>query len=128
MLVFRIVGAAVTAAVLAIVLRQRKPELAFLLSFTAGIIIFLLILEQIGTIIEVVRDLARQADLDIMYFDTVLKIIGIAYIGQFGAEITRDSGESALAAKIELAVKVIILFLAVPVMLSLMEIIIGIIP
>ncbi|MFW5999585.1 MAG: stage III sporulation protein AD [Halanaerobiaceae bacterium] len=128
MLVFRIVGAAVTTAVLAIVLRERKPELAFLLSFAAGIIIFLLILEQIGAVIEVVQDLAHEADLDIMYFDTVLKIIGIAYIGQFGAEITRDSGESALAAKIELAVKVIILFLAVPVMLSLIEIIIEIIP
>jgi len=128
MLVFRIVGAAVIVSVLTIILRENRPEIAFLLSFTAGIIIFLLIVEQLAIIIDMLYSLARESGLDIMYFNTVVKIIGIAYIGQFGAEITRDAGETALAAKIELAVKVIILFLALPVMMSLIEIIISILP
>jgi len=50
-------------------------------------------------------------------------VMGVAYLAGFGAQICRDAGESSLGIKLELAGKIIILFLAVPIMVAIMEMI-----
>jgi len=128
MIIIQIVGLALLSAILIIVIKQVKPELAFLLSIAAGLVILILIMRQVEAVIELINQLARQARIDMIYFNTIIKIIGIAYIGEFGAELTRDSGEGALASKIELATKIIIMVIAIPIMLSLIETILRLIP
>jgi stage III sporulation protein AD len=128
MVIFKVVGMAIITAILVIVIRQEKPELAYLLSLFSGISIFLLLMGEIKTIVRLIEDLAYKAQIDIIYFNTILRIMGIAYIGEFGAQITKDAGESALAGKIELATKIIIMFMALPVMITLIETIIELIP
>ncbi len=128
MIVFRIVGIAILSSIFILVIKQEKPEIAFLLSLVTGLIILILILGQVGEIINLLRDLAVEADIEGIYFNTILRIIGLAYIGEFGAQITRDAGEQALASKIELAVKVIIMYMAIPLMISLIETIINFLP
>jgi len=128
MIIIQIVGLALLSAILIIVIKQVKPELAFLLSIVSGLVILILIIKQVEAVIELLNQLARQARVDMIYFNTIIKIIGIAYIGEFGAEITRDSGENALASKIELAAKIIIMVIAIPIMLSLIETILRLIP
>lgn len=128
MLILQIVGIAVVAAIFIIFIRQEKPELAFLLSLITGIAILILVLDQISVVINLLQQLAEKAEIDLIYFNTIIKIIGIAYIGEFGAEITRDSGETALASKIEMAAKILIMVLAIPIMISLIETVIRLIP
>ncbi|NLJ83402.1 MAG: stage III sporulation protein AD [Halanaerobiaceae bacterium] len=128
MIIIQIVGLALLSAILILVIKQVKPELAFLLSIVSGLVILILIIKQVEAVIELLIQLARQARVDMIYFNTIIKIIGIAYIGEFGAEITRDSGENALASKIELAAKIIIMVIAIPIMLSLIETILRLIP
>ena len=53
----------------------------------------------------------------------VLRVIGIAYVAQFGAELCRDAGESAVASKIEFAGKIIIMTLSMPIMYKLLEVV-----
>lgn len=72
--------------------------------------------------------LATNANLNMVYVETILKIIGIAYIAEFGAQITRDAGQGAIAAKIELAGKVLILVMAIPILTVLIETIISLLP
>ncbi len=72
--------------------------------------------------------LATNANLNMVYVETILKIIGIAYIAEFGAQITRDAGQGAMAAKIELAGKVLILVMAIPILTVLIETIIDFLP
>ncbi|MFW6035251.1 MAG: stage III sporulation protein AD [Halothermotrichaceae bacterium] len=128
MIILKIVGITVISAVLIIVIKQEKPELAFLLSLITGIVVLIMVINQVGVVIDLLNQLARKADIDLMYFNTIIKIIGIAYIGQFGAEITRDIGESALASKIEMTAKILIMVVAVPIMLSLIDTILQLIP
>ncbi len=128
MIILQVVGIAFISTILIIVIRQQKPELAFLLSIITGVIILMLIIDQVALVIELLNQLARKAQIDMLYFNTIIKIIGIAYIGEFGAEITRDSGETALASKIELAAKILIMIISIPIMLSLIETIISLIP
>ena len=78
--------------------------------------------------VDFLEEYAARADIRPMYFTAVLKITGIAYITEFGAEICRDAGEGAIAAKVEMAGKVIIVALAIPVISSLIDLVLRIMP
>ncbi|HEY8552693.1 MAG TPA: stage III sporulation protein AD, partial [Thermaerobacter sp.] len=84
--------------------------------------------DDIAAIIRVLQEVADRADLDARYTATLLKIVGVAYLAEFGAQLCRDAGESALAAKVELAGKVVILLLAVPILMAVLELLIGLLP
>lgn len=91
--VLQIVAIGLIATVLIVVVRSQRPELAVLLSVAAGVIIFLLVLGKISSIMDVIKELASSAGINMVYMGTILKIIGIAYIAEFGAQICRDAGE-----------------------------------
>jgi stage III sporulation protein AD len=124
----QIVGLGIVAAVLAVTIRHNKPEMAMLLSMATGIILFMLVLGKIGSVIDVFRDLASRANLNMVYLGTILKIVAIAYIADFGAQICRDAGEGAVASKIEFAAKVLILVLAVPIMIAVLQSLLKLVP
>lgn len=126
--ILQVVGLGFIAVVLLTVLKQQRPEIAILLSIAAGVVIFLMMLGKISSIISVLEELARSADVNSFYMTTILKIIGIAYIGDFGAQICRDAGEGAIASKVEFAAKVLVLIIALPVAVGLLETIIGLLP
>lgn len=72
--------------------------------------------------------LAKQANVNMVYLETILKIIGIAYIAEFASQITKDAGQGSLSSKIELAGKIIILAMAIPILTVMIETILNLIP
>jgi stage III sporulation protein AD len=126
--IFRIVGLGMVAAVLAILLKQHKPELSLYISIAAGVLILLMIAGRLTAIVTVLDNMARRAELDQMHLSVVLKAIGIAYITEFGAQVCKDAGEGSIASKIELGGKVIILSLTLPILVGLVEVILQILP
>ena len=75
-----------------------------------------------------IEKMAVNAKVNLVYVETILKIIGIAYIAEFAAQITKDAGQGALASKIELGGKVLILAMAIPILTVMIETIIQLIP
>jgi stage III sporulation protein AD len=75
-----------------------------------------------------IERIAINANVNIVYVETILKIIGIAYIAEFAAQITKDAGQGAIASKIELAGKILILTMAIPILTVMIETIIKLIP
>lgn len=128
MQIIQIVGIGLVATVLIIILRRQKPEIAVQVSIVTGIVIFMLLASKLSAVIDLLEDYADKAQLRPIYFTTVLKITGIAYIAEFGAEICKDAGEGSIASKIELAGKVIIVVLAAPIITSLLDLIIEVMP
>ncbi len=126
--VLQIVGLGIIVAVFAVMLRQSRPEMALFLGLCFGIVVFLLVLGKMGAVLSVFRDLARRSSVDEVYLVTLLKIIGIAYITEFGAQICRDAGEGAVANKIELAGKILIIVLALPIFVAILEIVLRLLP
>lgn len=126
--ILQIVGLGLVVCILAIILRQQKPPMATLLTMTAGIIIFFIMMPQITGVFGVLRDLAGQANVSMIYMGTILKIVGIAYIADFGSQICRDAGENALASKIEFAAKIIVLVMAVPIIVAVLQSLIKLVP
>jgi stage III sporulation protein AD len=126
--IVQIVGLALVAAVLVVVLRPLRPELALLLSVAAGVVLFLLVVDKVAAVVGVMRELAGRAGVNALYLGLILKIVGIAYIAEFGAQVCRDAGEGALAAKVELAGKVLVLVLAVPVLVAVLDTLLALLP
>ena len=129
MTIISIVGIGIISTILAVLLRQsQKPELALLISLAAGIAIFSMILDKLKYVVEVLNSLITKANIEPAYFSVIIKIIGIAYIAEFGAQISRDAGEETIASKIELGAKVVMMVLALPILLALMDLITKILP
>jgi stage III sporulation protein AD len=99
-----------------------------LLSLLVGIFIFIFLLDKIGLVIGLLEKLSVQAGVELIFLQTILKIIGIAYIAEFGAQIAKDSGEGSIASKIELAGKVLILVLALPIVQRVIEVVLKLLP
>jgi stage III sporulation protein AD len=74
------------------------------------------------------RKMAVTAHLNGAYVATVLKIIGIAYIAEFSIQIAKDAGQNALAGKIELAGKILILVMAIPILTAIIETVVNMMP
>lgn len=128
MSIMQVVAMAVVATILVLVIRQEKPELAFQISMVAGLIIFVLVAWKVVEILNVLERLAIRADLNMVFLGTLLRIIGIAYIAEFGTQVCKDAGEGALATKVELAGKVMILILAVPIITTILDTVSRLLP
>ncbi|MBM7840309.1 stage III sporulation protein AD [Alkalihalobacillus xiaoxiensis] len=99
-----------------------------MLTMFVGAFIFLFLIDEIAQMIALISELAENANIHIVYLQTILKIIGIAYIAEFGAQIAKDAGQGAIASKIELAGKIFILVLAIPIIKAVIEMIIALLP
>lgn len=124
----QIVGIGIIASVLIIVIKEQKPMFAFLLASFTGLFLLLFVLGKIEAIITVIEDLANRSGIPSIYLKTILKIIGIAYIAELGAQIVRDAGQEGIASKIEFAGKVFILVMAIPIISVIVETILGLLP
>jgi len=126
--IIQIVGLGLSAVILLVVLRGQSPQIAFLLSLLVGVFIFIFLLDRITLVIAMLEKLSVQAGVEMIFLQTILKIIGIAYIAEFAAQIAKDSGEGAIASKIELAGKILILVLALPIVQRVVETVINLLP
>ncbi len=121
--IFKLVGIGLAATALAVFVKGWKPEISIGISLAAASVIFIMALPYLKVITDMIKDLSGQLGVESRYITLILKITGIAYIAQFGAELCRDAGESSTASKIEFAGKVIIMALSMPVIYKLLEIV-----
>jgi stage III sporulation protein AD len=126
--ILQIVGIGVTAAILIVILKTQKPEIGIQASVIAGIAIFLIVAGKLASVINLLSSYTKRINIDTVYMTTLMKVIGIAYITEFGAEVCKDAGETAIASKIELAGKVVLIVIAAPIITSLLDLIIKIMP
>ncbi len=126
--IFKVIGIALVAAAVAVVLRSQKPEISMQIAILAGTIIFILMMTKLSAVIELIGTFAQKAGVEAGFLGTIIKITGIAYITEFASGICRDSGESALASKVEFAGKIVIVTLAVPIFGALLTLLMKIMP
>ena len=114
-------GAGVVASVLVLLLRQYRPELSLLLSLAAAALVFLLVLNELRPLITSVKEIAAKTAYSGELSSTLLRCLGIGCITEFGADLCRDAGQSAVAFQVEFAGKVLTVAAAFPLFLSVLE-------
>ncbi|MDR1687702.1 MAG: stage III sporulation protein AD [Clostridiales bacterium] len=121
--IVQIAAVGIIAAILSLAVKKHAPEISLVISIAAGLLIFMMILPRLSAVIEVIREIGEAAGANGEYVSVIVKIIGISYIAEFASQICADSGENAIASKIEAAGKVFILIIAAPILLSLLNMI-----
>ena len=109
-----IAGTALIAAILAVTLKRYHQEYAVIISIIAGVIILVEILLNLSPAIKEITTLLSGVGLSEKYGIILFKSLGVCFLAQFAADSCRDAGENALASKVELAGKISILVLSLP--------------
>lgn len=126
--IIKVIGIGLIALVIAIILKQYRPEYVIYISIIAGILILFLTLEKFSGIINLLKSISDKTYINKQFLEILLKITGIAIITEFAVSICSDAGEKAIASKIEIGSKVIIVTMSIPIISSLLEVIIEILP
>lgn len=126
MFLLKVIGIAFVAVVGHNVLKYSKQEFASFVLIGAGCIILILLSEKISEAITAFQGIAQKANLDSSVFAMILKIIGIGYITEYSVSLCEDSGCSSIGKKIELAGKITIFLMAIPIITGIIELLGGI--
>lgn len=108
------------AVFLAMTLKNIQSEYAMIIGIAACMILFGLSLTKLEVIMESIENLRQYVTINSMYIGIVLKVVGIAYISEFSANLCKDAGYSGIASQIEMFGKLSILVMSMPVLTTLL--------
>ena len=126
--IIKIIGIGLIALVIVVILKQYRLEYTIYVSIIAGVLILFLAMEKLSGIINLLQSISDKTYINKQFLGILLKITGIAIITEFAVSICTDAGEKAIASKIEIGSKVIIIAMSIPIISSLLELIIEILP
>ena len=126
--VIKIIAIGLIALILIILLKQYKPEFALYISLLTGVLILILVMDKLTGIIQLIQSISNKANINNQFITILIKITGIAFLTEFSVSICKDSGETAIANKIDIGGKVLIISMSIPIIASLLETIIKILP
>lgn len=123
--VIKIAVLGIAGLVLCLMVKEMRPEYAAYISLATGLCILLLATGKLQYLMEMIQKLERYIPIDNTYLHTLLKMIGITYVGQFSAGLCKDAGYSSIAGQIEIFSKLSILAISMPILMALMDTIQG---
>ncbi|MBR1969703.1 MAG: stage III sporulation protein AD [Clostridia bacterium] len=113
--IISICALAVCISVLILSVRQIKPDMAHVLSIASAILLFLAVIPYINEAISQIKEFSHINIGSAKYLEPIIKITGIAYITNISSQLCADAGETALASRVEMAGKVAICMLTIPI-------------
>jgi stage III sporulation protein AD len=119
--IIKIVAFAFMSLFIVMIFQNRRNDLAVYISIAVGILIFLFMITKITSILQFIQELSAKANIDFIYLTTVFKILGIAYLASFCSEICKDAGQGSIGTKVEFAGKILILALAIPILMAVLQ-------
>ena len=126
--IIKITGVGIISLVIIIILKQYRPEFTIYISLFAGVIILSLIVGKLTGIIDILKTLSEKASINKDFLVVLLKITGIAILTEYIVSVCKDAGESAIASKVDLGGKVVIMSLSIPIISGLLDTIVKILP
>lgn len=126
--IFRIAAIGICGVLISAIVKGYKPEFATYVVIATVLIIFGIVIYKLTYVFEYLGEIYNQISYGKNFFPIIIKVLAVAYIADFTAQICRDSGETAIAGKVELAGKVMIFYLALPVLMAVMDLINKMLP
>lgn len=112
--IITIIGIGIVGMVLAVLLKQYKPEYAIGVGLAVGVTVFLVVLVQSLPIFEQIRELFSNINMEFEYTGILFKSLGICFVTQLASDACVDAGQTAIASKIEIAGRVAVLLVSLP--------------
>lgn len=125
--IYSLVGFATIIAVLSISLKKYSPEYSMLMIIMTGIFLIFNILQMISPILSEIKKLSKNFGTFQDHIFILLKVLAISFLTQFSSDTCIDAGQTSLASKIELAGKVLILSVSLPLLTEVINIIVSLV-
>ena len=126
--IIKIIGIGLISLIIIIILKQYRPEFTIYISIVAGILILSLTIGRISGIIDILKNLSSKTTINNEFLVLLIKITGIAILTEYTVSICKDSGQTAIANKVDFGGKIIIISMSIPIISSLLETIIKVLP
>lgn len=126
--ILRLCAIGIATALLSVFLKQQKSALALLVSLAGGCLLLFYTVPYFRDLFALAGEFAGKTGLDSAYIGALLRVIGVTFLTEAAAALCRDAGETAIAASLETAGKLIILGLSTPIITSLFETVISVLP
>lgn len=121
--IFTVAAVGLIGTFFAVFMRKMGDEYRVCVSIFCVCALLIAIFPYFSELWAQILSFSKLSGTDIENFTFLLKAVGIGYISQFSSDICADAGENAIASKIELAGRICILAMTVPVVGSLVEMI-----
>ena len=126
--IIKIIGVAFIAVIIIVILKQYRPEFAIYASIIAGVLILTLASGALSGIIDMINSISSKTNINSEFLVILIKITGIAILTEFAVSICKDSGESAIASKVDIGGKIIIISMSIPIINALIDTVVKILP
>lgn len=117
----RLILIAVIGSVTAILMRTVRQEYAVLIGIATAVLLLLGTLLRLTGIAETLHRICAEYRIAPAMIGSILKILGIAYLTEFGVNVSKDAGQQAIAGGISIGGRVLILSCALPAVVTMLE-------
>lgn len=124
--ILKIVAIALTGVILAGIVKSVKKEFTVYIVLATIAVIFVFTIEKLATVFEFLKEIYSQITYGKTFFPILIKVLAVSYLTDFTAQLCKDAGEGAIATKLELAGKIVIFYLSIPILVSILDLINGI--
>lgn len=121
--ILQIAGIAVSGVVVVSLIRNFKPEMAIYVVLATVIIIFIFALDQLTAVFQFLKTVYSEMTYGKEFFPILIKVLIVAYLADFTAQLCSDAGEASIGNKVELAGKVIIFYISLPILVSILQLV-----
>ena len=124
----QLIGVCIVSTSVCLVIKKERPEIAMFIGILTGALILFSVVSKLNFILESIQDLSKKANIPTIYITLIIKLIGIAYLMEFAIRLCNDCGETNISSKLEFGGKIMVMTMSFPILLSIMEMILDIIP
>lgn len=121
--ILKIVALALTGVILAALMKSINKDISIYIILATVIILFISIISRLSEIFLFLQGIYDKVTYGKTFFPVILKVLAVAYITDFTSQLCKDAGEGAIASKVEMAGKVIIFYLAMPILTAILDLI-----
>lgn len=126
--IIKIIGVGFISLIIIIIIKQYRPEFAIYVSILAGAFIIMMCMDKISGILDLINNFSNKTSLNSQFLKILIKITGIAILTEFAVSICKDSGESAIASKVDMGGRILIISMSIPIISSLLETVLKVLP
>lgn len=125
---YKIIGIALITCIATLIVKPVRPDFAVFISIVGGVIILFMLAGYLTDIFDVFNQIFNFTNVNSSLYKIIFKIIGVGYLVEFTASLCSDTGNNSLGDKVLLGGKIIILVMALPIVTSILEIVMELLP
>lgn len=126
--IIKIIAIAFVAVTIIVILKEYRPEFTIYASILAGILILTVAFDTLSGIVFMIKSISSKTSINSEFLMILIKITGIAILTEFAVSVCKDAGESAIASKVDIGGKILIISLSIPIINALIDTIVKVLP